>query len=268
MRPWRPTPSVPSTAAAIAARACAGTTLTRSHRRELRAFLVRAAGRLPRSVPPNSRATSRRISARRPCSARTAAAGAVCGPRSAACAERDAAHPRVSPEPQVRERSVWGWGWTGFGPDPDQVRGIAAALQTRFGLEPLALEAPPAPAQLELPPPRCTPPPALASLCSTSTRERAAHTYGKSFRDLVRGLRRDFSNPPDVVARPRSEDDVVALLEWCSGLGAAAIPYGGGSSVVGGVEPPPRGAFPAVVSLDLSHLSRVLEVDRVSRAAP
>ncbi len=173
----------------------------------------------------------------------------------------------MSPEPQVRERSVWGWGWTGAGPDPDQTRGIAAALQARFGLDALDATAPPALEDLRLPAPRCDPPAALASLCSTSTRERAAHTYGKSFRDLVRGLRGDFTNPPDVVARPRSEDDVVAILEWCSGLRAAAIPYGGGSSVVGGVEPPPRDAFPAVVSLDLSHLGRVLEVDRASRAA-
>ncbi len=83
----------------------------------------------------------------------------------------------------------------------------------------------------------------------------------------MRGLRRDFANPPDVVAYPRSESEVVAILAWCADIGAAAIPYGGGSSVVGGVEAPPRDAHPAVVSIDLGRLDRVLEVDRTSRAA-
>src|SRR5262249_41588378 len=72
---------------------------------------------------------------------------------------------------------------------------------------------------------------------------------------------------PDLVAYPRSEADVVALLDWCSDIGAAAIPYGGGSSVVGGVEPPPRDMHPAVLSLDLSRLGEVVEVDRAARAA-
>src|SRR6185436_8620920 len=56
-------------------------------------------------------------------------------------------------------------------------------------------------------------------------------------------------------------------LDWCADAGAVAIPYGGGSSVVGGVEAPPRDRATAVVSLDLGRLDRVLEVDRVSRAA-
>src|SRR4029453_12389940 len=58
-----------------------------------------------------------------------------------------------------------------------------------------------------------------------------------------------------------------ALLAGCAGIGAAAIPYGGGSSVVGGVEAPARGLHPAVVSLDLTALDQVVEVDRTSRAA-
>src|SRR5262249_50119507 len=77
----------------------------------------------------------------------------------------------------------------------------------------------------------------------------------------------DYSNPPDLVAYPRSEADVVALLDWCTDIGAAAIPYGGGSSVVGGVEPPLRDMHPAVLSLDLSRMAQVVEVDRTSRAA-
>ena len=73
-----------------------------------------------------------------------------------------------------------------------------------------------------------------------------------------------FDNPPDAVAHPADEAELERVLAWCEEANAAAIPFGGGTSVVGGVEPP--GDRPAV-SIDLKRLDRVLEVDRVSRAA-
>ncbi len=54
--------------------------------------------------------------------------------------------------------------------------------------------------------------------------------------DLVRGFRGEFENPPDLVARPRDESEIEAVLSWCEAEGAAVIPFGGGTSVVGGVE--------------------------------
>ncbi len=168
-----------------------------------------------------------------------------------------------------RSRKFWGWGLEGEGPTPEQERAIATGLAARFGahagdLRPLP---PPDPASLRLPAPRLAPPPALATLCSTDPLVRAAHAYGKSYRDLVRARAGRFEHPPDQVAFPRDEADVVALLEWCAEAGAAAIPYGGGSSVVGGVEPAVDEAYRGVVTLDLARLDRVLEIDRVSRAA-
>ena len=85
--------------------------------------------------------------------------------------------------------------------------------------------------------------------------------------DLVRAFRRDFANPPDFVVYPRREEDIVAALDWCTTHNVAVVPYGGGSSVVGGVEMPPPGTFAGAVSIDLAHLDRVLEIDPVSRAA-
>src|SRR5439155_23505494 len=105
------------------------------------------------------------------------------------------------------------------------------------------------------------PPAALEALCSTAPFDRASHTYGKSFRDVVRALRRDFAAAPDLVVFPRSEPDVRAVLDWCSDARAAVIPYGGGSSVVGGVEPAVGDSWTGTVSLDLSRLDRVVEVD-------
>ena len=78
---------------------------------------------------------------------------------------------------------------------------------------------------------------------------------------------RDMPNPPDWVAFPRSEDDISALMDFADGCGAALIPFGGGSSVCGGVEPDVGGDYGAVISVDLQYLNRVVEVDKTSRAA-
>ena len=82
---------------------------------------------------------------------------------------------------------------------------------------------------------------------------------------MVRGFRGEFENPPDLVAFPRDEAEIGAALEWCEAEGAAVVPFGGGTSVVGGVEP--RLGDRPVVSLDLRRLDRVLEVDAESLAA-
>jgi alkyldihydroxyacetonephosphate synthase len=144
---------------------------------------------------------------------------------------------------------------------------MAKTLAGMFELDDLAVTEPPTVNELELPPRRLEPPSSLAPLCRTDPSDRAGHTYGKSFRDVVRAFRRDFAHPPDVVAFPRTETDVAALLDWCAAAGAAAIPYGGGSSVVGGVECDVGDAYRGVVTIDLGCLDRVLDIDRTSRAA-
>jgi alkyldihydroxyacetonephosphate synthase len=166
-----------------------------------------------------------------------------------------------------RTRKFWGWGYEDAGPDAQQQGRIAALLGARFGIDPPAPRSPPRLADLSLRPPRVAAPAALAALCSAEPGLRAGHTYGKSFRDVVRGLARDFANPPDLVALPRDEAEVVALLDWCADARLAAVPYGGGSSVVGGVEGPGGDAYRGWVSIDLGRLDRVLEIDRTSRAA-
>jgi hypothetical protein len=81
---------------------------------------------------------------------------------------------------------------------------------------------------------------------------------------VVCNLHGRLEHVPDLVAYPRHEQDVVDVLDWASCEGIAVIPHGGGSSVVGGIEP--RFDGPAV-TLDLTRLDRVLEIDRESRAA-
>jgi alkyldihydroxyacetonephosphate synthase len=165
-----------------------------------------------------------------------------------------------------RRRRFWGWGWEDGGPAPEHQQAIAQLLAGRFGV-PVDIAPPPRLDELALPEPRLAPPASLADVCSRAPYDRAAHTYGKAFRDVVRAYQRDFAHPPDVVAFPRTEADVAAVLDWCGDVRAAAIPYGGGSSVVGGVEARVGDAYRGVVTIDLGRLDRVLEVDATSRAA-
>ncbi len=166
-----------------------------------------------------------------------------------------------------RHRSFWGWGWEGEGPSLEHQENIAALLAARLNCAQPEVRTPPRLDDLELPAAAATAPAGLESICSASPYDRAGHTYGKSFRDIVRGLRGDFSNAPDIVAFPRDEADIVGLLDWCSDARLAAIPYGGGSSVVGGVEARLDGGYKGAVSIDLKNLDKVLEIDRASRAA-
>ena len=163
-------------------------------------------------------------------------------------------------------RRFWGWGAEGAGPDPAQQRGIAQTIAERFGAD-AELAPEPRIEDVELPKPRVAPPESLAAFCQIDPLTRAGHTYGKSYRDIVRALRGDFAPAPDFVATPRNETEVAAVLDWCGANDVAAIPYGGGSSVVGGVEARVQDRYAGAVSLDTSALDRVLEIDRTSRAA-
>src|SRR5690349_20843882 len=165
-----------------------------------------------------------------------------------------------------RRRSWWGWGWEDEALSSDQVSALGAAVAARLGSE---VSARPAPSlsSLDLPPSRLTPPSSLAEICSVDVESRASHTYGKSYRDVVRAFSGALEHPPDVVARPRDEAEVVDLLDRCADANAAAVPYGAGSSVVGGVECDVGSSFAGAVSIDLAALDQVLEVDAVSRAA-
>jgi alkyldihydroxyacetonephosphate synthase len=165
-----------------------------------------------------------------------------------------------------RARSWWGWGWEDAAVTGAELEGLAALVAGLTGAAP-ELHDPPPTSALQLRTPRLHTPSALASFCSQEARDRAAHSHGKAFRDVVRNLQGKIDDPPDVVARPRTEAEVVDVLEWCSNAGLAAIPYGGGTSVVGGIEPQVGDRFPGVVSVDLTALDRVLEVDATSQAA-
>ena len=166
-----------------------------------------------------------------------------------------------------RRLKFWGWGFEDQQPSHEEVESTAAAVREHLGFGDGEVERPAELDAIELPRPRIEPPASLDGICATSPYERVAHAYGKSYRDVVRAFRGRIDHPPDVVARPRDEDELRQLLEWCADARAAAIPFGGGTSVVGGVEPALPDGYAGAVSIDLKLLDAVLDVDPVSRAA-
>jgi alkyldihydroxyacetonephosphate synthase len=164
----------------------------------------------------------------------------------------------------VSRRSWWGWGFEDAKLDPAALAGTVRDV-LGFSL-PDTIEQPVELSSISLPEPRFPRPGGLESW-STDPRDRIEHAYGRSFPDTVRAFRGRIDHPPDAVVFARGEDDIEATLDWAAREDVAVIPFGGGTSVVGGVEPRVPGDRLGVVSLDLSALDRVVEVDPVSRAA-
>src|ERR1700692_2993766 len=145
----------------------------------------------------------------------------------------------------------FGWGREGEGLSAEEEDSLLARYRRRFDVDRFDEVQPPRLTDIALSPPRITPPAALAAICATDLYARAAHTHGKSFPDTVRGLLGDYRNAPDVVAFPRDENEVAAVLAWAAELPALVIPFGGGSSVVGGIDAAvDQARFKAAITLD------------------
>jgi len=101
----------------------------------------------------------------------------------------------------------------------------------------------------------------------TDKKSRVYHGLGKSYRDLLRGHMKQIPNPPDAVIYPGDEDEVVKLLELAEAEKIAVVPFCGGSSVVGGVEPLDKEGLSASMSVDLRRMDKLVSVDAESRVA-
>ncbi len=109
----------------------------------------------------------------------------------------------------------------------------------------------------------------LGEVCAIATDEleRAAHALGRSYPDLIRLRAGELSSAPDVVAFPASHEEALALVRLCADEALAAVPFGGGSSVVGGVEGTAAEGQRGVVTIDTTRMARLLDLDPVSRTA-
>ena len=162
-------------------------------------------------------------------------------------------------------RRFWGWGQADAKLDKQEqatVKTMAERLDAKFEHRPQ-----PQTDEFVLPPPRISPPAALADAFSAMPLDRLNHCAGKSYADCARMWLREPPSPPDWVAFPNNEQAIIDILDWAQANNVAVIPYGGGSSVCGGVETAVGESYAAVVSLDMERMNRVLEVDPISRAA-
>jgi alkyldihydroxyacetonephosphate synthase len=175
------------------------------------------------------------------------------------------AHAGRGPTVTASTYPVWGWGGPDQQPDPAALEALAPVAQALlgFGLQPPERPAPLRP--LPVPPPAA--PASLAAIASAEPLDRARHGLGRAYADLIRGVRGRIDHPPDLVLRPRTEAEVTAVLDWAAQTQVAVVPFGGGTSVVGGVEPAVGDRFAGVVALDLGALAGVAEVDSISQAA-
>jgi alkyldihydroxyacetonephosphate synthase len=169
-----------------------------------------------------------------------------------------------------REQLRWnGWGWI----DAPDLLGEKAAqiwpwMGRTFGVDPLPYTPAKPLSEITLPPSRLD----AGALAALQTRvaadrvltgdfERAYHARGRSYHDLLWLRAGRLDTVPDAVVYPVSEEETLAMVQWAADSGVALVPFGGGSSVVGGVTAAPGPGQAAVVSLDMTRMNRLLAVD-------
>jgi alkyldihydroxyacetonephosphate synthase len=165
------------------------------------------------------------------------------------------------------------WGWGEDGHDVTLPEHALAMLRDEIGLDPAVGSRPVALEEVKLPDARLEGGKRERLVAVVGEEhvhdDRAArveHAAGRSYPDLFRLRSGAPAGAPDAVVEPGSADEVRALLRACAEDRIAVVPFGAGSSVVGGVDPVADG-FPAVISLDLRRLDRVVAVDRTSLTA-
>ena len=163
-----------------------------------------------------------------------------------------------------RRLKHWGWGYEDQAPTARQMREAAEGIRARFGFggevrKPVGLE------EVELREARLKVPERFGDLFSDGRYERVRMGWARPIGMWCGGSGGSSRIRPTWLRFPRDESEIETVLSWAEAEGAAVIPFGGGTSVVGGVEA--RLGERPVVTMDLRRLDRVLEVDPVSLAA-
>lgn len=159
----------------------------------------------------------------------------------------------------------WGWGKEGVNFNLANRLGIIEYMQNRLGVENIVYEKHFDWREVQIPPSHLSP--SLVELfrshlgsdavCSDDY-ERILHAFGKSYRDAIRIRSLKIDNAPDLVLYPANKKGLQEILTICEENNIAVVPFGGGTSVVGGLEALTNaGASGAVVSVDLARLNRI-----------
>jgi alkyldihydroxyacetonephosphate synthase len=181
---------------------------------------------------------------------------------------------RVEPAERAGSGEVTRPTWSGWGEAAELPERAWRALAAQLGADPTRRTPAVGLAEVRLPAGRL--PTAVAARLAEAVggaewvraghEERVRHAAGRSYLDLLRLRAGEPDGAPDAVVYPGDTAQVAAVLTVCAGEGVAVVPFGGGTSVVGGVAAE-RGGFAAVVALDLARLDRLVAVDRTSQTA-
>ncbi|MDH3351849.1 MAG: FAD-binding oxidoreductase [Gammaproteobacteria bacterium] len=169
----------------------------------------------------------------------------------------------LSKRPRLR---FWGWGYESESLSPEEDK-LIESVAHQFMPAGTVEAAPPSVDDFDLRPPRFRPPGKLEGILSDTPFDRLAHCYGKSYADMVRMYLRQADNAPDFVAFPRNEEDIRQIFEYAGQNQVAVVPFGGGTSVCGGVEADVGASYAGAISLDMQHFDRLLDVDGIGRRA-
>lgn len=174
----------------------------------------------------------------------------------------------------MKHMKWWGWGEEGVSFRHQDKPAFAAFMKSAIDLD--LTKEPVAVADLSsLPVPPSAAPAALKVSLQTvvgtdnlkdDSLDRVVHSYGKGLRDLVRIRRGDMGRVPDLVVYPGSEEEVAGIVKVALSSDAVVIPFGGGTNISGSLEAP-RDERRPVISVDMSRMNSVLEIDGVSRIA-
>ncbi len=179
--------------------------------------------------------------------------------------------PASRPAMEARPVKWWGWGWEAKSRPVEAQPALWRYLVGRLKLDPSAVRGVPRIDDVQLPP-SLLPPDAASELerivgegnVSVAHADRVTHAVGRSYKDLVRLRSGTLVNAPDAVVFPEDEASVREVLAFARRQRFAVIPFGGGTSVVGGVEPMAGGTYPATLTLDLRKMNRVQGIDDAS----
>lgn len=160
---------------------------------------------------------------------------------------------------------IWGWGYADEALSGQEQQLIQSMARAFPGLGPAVSE--PRLEDFSLRRPAFTLPEAIADDFSSLPYDRLSHAYGKSYADGIRMLMHEVPAPPDFVAFPKSTQAVLDILDWASTANVAVVPFGGGTSVCGGVETDVGQDYAGCISLDMQFMNRVLEVDETGLTA-
>ena len=167
----------------------------------------------------------------------------------------------------MRARKFWGWGFEDELLTEDEENNIDKRIASTFNLDSVNRINIPRIEDINLENSSIKKPNSLDGLLSDNKLERLNHSYGKSFPDSARSILGQFPAPPDFVAFPNTEEEISSILDWASSNDIAVIPYGGGSSVCGGVETDVGEDYKGVISLDMKNLNSIIDIDKDSRTA-